>query len=84
MGDHVVSAEELEVMLEDLSSKNDPLEGLLGPKSVTWKIWGESVSLFSLPTAILMELAHPVLGEALSEHSAFFDDPRGRFHRTLS
>ena len=55
----------------------------LGPDSLTWKYFGDNrVSLLG-PRPGVLENMLPELGQAVLEHSVFFDDPFARVKRSL-
>ncbi len=58
-------------------------EGLFGPASVTWRVDREAAIFLGAGRALLLQLAHPWVAAAISEHSRTFTDPIGRFHRTF-
>jgi uncharacterized protein (DUF2236 family) len=60
------------------------VEGVFGPKSLTWKINREAAILLGGGRSLLLQLAHPFVSTAIAEHSAVLDDPIGRFHRTFA
>ncbi len=59
----------------------------LGPESVQWKINSEVAVLLGWGPAILMQVAHPLVGAGVYQHSSFTTNPAGRLprlHQTLS
>jgi uncharacterized protein (DUF2236 family) len=62
----------------------DPAKGLFGPNSVTWRVNREAVLFLAAGRALLLQLAHPWIAEAIADHSQTMLDPLGRFHRTFS
>ena len=51
-------------------------EGLYGPDSEAWRLNREAMLLLGAgPRALLLQLAHPLVAEASSEHSDFRADP---------
>src|SRR6266536_2399007 len=58
-------------------------EGLFGPASVIWRVDREAAIFLGAGRALLLQLAHPWVAAAISEHSRTFADPIGRFHRTF-
>ena len=48
-----------------------------------WRINREAVLLGAGPTALLLQLAHPLVAEGVAAHSDFEADPSGRLRRTL-
>ncbi|MFC6882076.1 MULTISPECIES: oxygenase MpaB family protein [Actinomadura] len=55
----------------------------LGPGSLLWKYASDMRSLLPGAAAGLMQLLHPGIGAGVSEHSAFFDSPFDRIHRSV-
>ncbi|MFI5261938.1 MAG: oxygenase MpaB family protein [Candidatus Limnocylindrales bacterium] len=48
-----------------------------------WRIDREAVLLGAGPTALLLQLAHPLVAEGVAQHSAFAADPARRLRNTL-
>jgi uncharacterized protein (DUF2236 family) len=61
-----------------------PVEGLLGPHSITWRLDREAALFLGAGRALLLQLAHPWVAAAIADHSRALADPIGRFHRTFS
>jgi uncharacterized protein (DUF2236 family) len=57
--------------------------GLFGPGSVTWRVNREGVLLLGGGTAIILQLAHPLVAAGVSQHSNYRDEPWARLYRTL-
>lgn len=57
--------------------------GYFGPTSATWKIASEATLLLGGSRAVLMQLAHPLVAQAVSTHSNYMHDPFGRAERTF-
>lgn len=57
--------------------------GLFGPDSVTWRVNREGVLLVGGGTALILQLAHPLVAAGVSQHSNYREDPWGRLYRTL-
>ncbi|PXW29013.1 UNVERIFIED_CONTAM: uncharacterized protein (DUF2236 family) [Williamsia faeni] len=55
----------------------------LGPGSLTWKYFGDSRVTLLGPRPGVLENMLPELGQAVLEHSVFFDDPFARVKRSL-
>lgn len=84
MSIQLVSAPDLELLLADLSRHaTQPHEGLFGPKSISWKINRESALFLAAGRAALLQLAHPWVATAITQHSRTLNDPAARFHRTF-
>jgi uncharacterized protein (DUF2236 family) len=57
--------------------------GLFGPDSVTWRVNREGVLLLGGGTAIILQLAHPLVAAGVEQHSNYRDEPWARLYRTL-
>src|ERR1700726_2253834 len=58
-------------------------EALVGPDSVSWRIFKNPVALFvGGVAAVILELAEPSVRAGVWEHSSFRTDPIGRLPRT--
>ena len=57
--------------------------GLFGPGSMIWRVGRERVLLAAGPTALLLQVAHPLVAEAVAHHSGFRQDPFARLRATL-
>lgn len=57
--------------------------GLFGPESVMWQVNREGVLLLGGGAALTMQVAHPLVGAGVAEHSNYREDPWGRLYRTL-
>lgn len=53
------------------------------PGAILWDIAGDVRLLFSLPAALVLQVAHPAVGAGVDEHSVFRTDPWGRGRRSL-
>ena len=58
--------------------------GIFGPDSLAWRINREAAIFFAAGRALLLQLAHPWVAAAISQHSRTLTDPIGRFHRTFN
>jgi uncharacterized protein (DUF2236 family) len=56
--------------------------GLFGPDSEVWRVWREKVLLAGGPTALLLQVAHPLVAAGVAAHSDFHRDPFGRLQAT--
>ncbi|MEV0691733.1 oxygenase MpaB family protein [Streptomyces sp. NPDC050388] len=54
------------------------------PDSLLWDITGDVRTLLSLPTALVLQVAHPAVGAGVDDHSVFRTDPWGRAERSLN
>jgi uncharacterized protein (DUF2236 family) len=57
--------------------------GLTGPGSVTWRLSRERVVPLGGLSALLLQLAHPLVAAGVAEHSSFRGDPTRRLMLTL-
>lgn len=57
--------------------------GFYGPDSMMWRINREAVLLGAGPTALLLQVAHPLVAEGVAHHSDFEADPFKRLHGTI-
>jgi uncharacterized protein (DUF2236 family) len=57
--------------------------GLYGPETVTWRLNREAVLLAGGGRALLLQVAHPLVGAGVEQHSDYREDPWGRLFRTL-
>ena len=62
----------------------DPTLGFYGPDSMMWRINREAVLLGAGPTALLLQIAHPLVAQGVAEHSSFEADPFKRLHGTIT
>jgi uncharacterized protein (DUF2236 family) len=58
-------------------------DGVFGPRSVTWRVDREAALFLGAGRALLLQLAHPWVAAAITQHSTTLADPIGRFHRTF-
>ena len=61
-----------------------PSLGDLGVDSVSWKVHREMALLLGWARAILLQLAHPLVGRGVADHSTFRADRFGRWRRLHS
>jgi uncharacterized protein (DUF2236 family) len=61
-----------------------PVLGFYGPDSMMWRINREAVLLGAGPTALLLQIAHPLVAQGVAEHSSFEADPFKRLHGTIT
>src|SRR4051794_2677958 len=57
--------------------------GLFGPGSMTWRVNREGVLLLGGGTAIILQLAHPLVAAGVAQHSNYREEPWARLYRTL-
>ena len=60
------------------------VEGILGPRSLSWAIYRENALFAGGSRALLLQLAHPAVAEGVLQHSDFLTDPIGRARHTYS
>ena len=58
-------------------------KGLFGPDSITWRINRENVLVLGGGRALVLQVAHPLVGAGVAQHSNYRKDPWGRLFRTL-
>ncbi len=81
----LLSADDFENSLATVRAASaGPVEGIFGPESLTWRVDREAAIFLGAGRALLLQLAHPWVAAAISEHSKTFADPVGRFHRTFN
>lgn len=66
------------------SARADPALGFYSPDSMMWRINREAVLLGAGPTALLLQIAHPLVAEGVARHSTFAADPFKRLHGTIA
>ncbi|TDD70302.1 DUF2236 domain-containing protein, partial [Actinomadura darangshiensis] len=54
-----------------------------GPSSLTWRYAGDWRGVFTSRSTLLLQVAHPVVGAGVADHSEFLTDRWGRLLRTL-
>jgi len=79
-----VSPRDSESLLAAIAASTpDPVAGIFGPASVSWRINRESVLFLGAGRAALLQLAHPWVAAALAQHSSLMSRPIARFHNTF-
>jgi uncharacterized protein (DUF2236 family) len=71
------------VQSQGLLLDRSPDPGLFGPVSITWRVVREPLLLLSGSRALLMQLAHPLVAQAVIDHSEFETNPFGRLLATV-
>lgn len=61
-----------------------PEMGLFGPDSMMWKLSRESFLLNGAGCSVMLQNAHPVVGQGVLDHSNILKDPVGRYERTMN
>ena len=80
----IVTREQHEAALAELAREvADPREGILGPRSVAWRLGGDLAVFLGGGRAALLQLAHPMVAFAVDRHSNTRRDVVGRFQRTF-
>lgn len=68
----------------DIAAASAPPAGAIpGPSSLTWRYAGDWRGVFGGRSTLLLQVAHPVVGAGVADHSDFLDDRWGRLRRTL-
>ncbi|MEU8343424.1 oxygenase MpaB family protein [Spirillospora sp. NPDC048832] len=68
---------------EHLDDRSAPDAEPIGPRSLLWRIAGDSRAALSGGATGLLQLMYPPLGTAVAEQSGFLDDPFGRIWRSV-
>src|SRR5690349_4989279 len=80
----VVGRAELEASLARLRAEvADPRAGIHGPGSTAWRLERDALIFLGGGRAVLLQLAHPFVAQAIRDHSRTRDDVVGRFQRTF-
>jgi uncharacterized protein (DUF2236 family) len=58
--------------------------GLFGPGSATWRIHRENAIMLGGGRALILQVAHPLVGAGVAEHSRYLTDRWGRLTHTLA
>lgn len=58
--------------------------GLFGPGSVTWRIHRENAIMLGGGRALILQVAHPLVGAGVAQHSRYVTDRWGRLTHTLA
>ena len=67
----------------DLDAATSEAAGLYGPDSQAWRLNREALLLLGAgPRALLLQIAHPLVGEGVDQHSGFRKDPWSRLAST--
>src|SRR6185437_4331281 len=79
-----VSRHDLELHIATAQARViNPLAGIFGPDSVTWRINREAALFLGAGRAAFLQLAHPWVATALDQHSSLLAKPIARFHNTF-
>lgn len=80
----LVTERDSEALLAAIAAHTpNPTAGIFGPNSLSWRINRESALFLGAGRAALLQLAHPWVTAALTEHSAVLAKPVARFHNTF-
>jgi uncharacterized protein (DUF2236 family) len=60
-----------------------PAGGIPGPGSLTWRYAGDWRGGLTARATLLLQVAHPVVGAGVADHSEFLEDRWGRLIRTM-
>lgn len=82
-GGQVLPADSEALLAAVAASTADPLAGVFGPASLTWKINREAGLFLGAGRAALLQLAHPWVTASLVDHSQVLANPIRRFHNTF-
>ncbi|MGA8088053.1 MAG: oxygenase MpaB family protein [Terracidiphilus sp.] len=79
-----VSRHDLELCIAAAQARvKNPVAGIFGPDSLTWRINREAALFLGAGRAALLQLAHPWVAVALDQHSSLLAKPVARFHNTF-
>jgi uncharacterized protein (DUF2236 family) len=70
--------------LEHLGKDITPGSGFFSPDSVLWRVSREPALLLAGMRALLLQIAHPKIAQAVADHSRYREDPLGRSIRTFT
>lgn len=81
-----ITEEQFEAQLDRVRREcRDPVVGIYGPDSMMWEINKYPFSAMQgAGRALLLQIAHPWITNAIDEHSKTRDDPVGRGNRTFT
>ncbi|MDY7082916.1 MAG: oxygenase MpaB family protein [Halobacteria archaeon] len=83
-GEWGVDLDDLPDDIAELAAEVDnPKDGFFGPGSVMWKVNQENALFLAGVSAVLLQVAHPMVSAAGVEHSDFDEDLFGRFETTF-
>lgn len=67
----------------DTAPATGPAGAIPRPSSLTWRYAGDWRGVFTARSTLLLQVAHPVVGAGVADHSDFLTDRWGRLLRTL-
>ncbi|MGB0063471.1 MAG: oxygenase MpaB family protein [Terracidiphilus sp.] len=82
-GEFVSQSDSHALLAAVAAGTTNPIAGIYGPESLSWRINRESALFLGAGRAALLQLAHPWVASALAEHSRVLDRPIARFHGTF-
>lgn len=62
---------------------DDPDEGFFGPDSMVSTVFEERTVFLGVPTGIVLQVAHPKVGQGVGDHGTLSESPIDRLHRTF-
>ncbi len=68
---------------ERTSDRSAGTDFVFPPDSMIWKIYRENFVLLGGPTAAILQIAHPLIGRGVAQHSNFVKDSQRRLEHTL-
>ncbi len=80
---HVSPADSESLLAAVAARTPDPIAGIFGPDSLSWRINRESALFLGAGRAALLQLAHPWVAAALAQHSSLLSSHIARFHNTF-
>ncbi|MFD0689460.1 oxygenase MpaB family protein [Actinomadura fibrosa] len=69
--------------MTELDVQRRPAGAIPGPDSLIWRYAGDWRGAFSGRATLLLQVAHPVVGAGVADHSGFLEDRWGRLLRTV-
>ena len=79
-----ISEEQFQERLEAVRARVEHAEvGLYGEGSMVWEVSKHGALFVGAWRAVLLQLAHPWVANAIADHSKTMKDPIGRFHGTF-
>jgi uncharacterized protein (DUF2236 family) len=81
----LVTQDEFEARLEQLrATVSDPRAGVFGPSSKLWEVNRHSIIFLAAGRAAFLQVAHPYVAHAITQHSISLSHPILRFQRTFA
>src|SRR5688572_26175943 len=69
--------------MTDLDVRRTATGAIPGPRSLIWRYAGDWRGVLSSRATLLLQVAHPVVGAGVGDHSQFVEDRWGRLTRTI-